>query len=178
MFNLLYASMFLYMIYNKSCYKYYKNIVLYKFDLCKNIFFVIINIGNIMENFDVKKLIELSFDAQKNSYAPYSKFNVGASLLCGSGKIYLGANIENASYPTGICAERVAYSKAISEGEKDFVAICITSSGNQFAYPCGVCRQFMSEFSLDTKIIVAKSPNEYEIHTLKELLPFTFDLEK
>ena len=131
-----------------------------------------------MEKLEVEKLIKLSFDAQKNSYAPYSKFNVGASLLCESGKIYLGANIENASYPTGICAERVAYSKAISEGEKEFVAICITCNGNQFAYPCGICRQFMSEFGLDTKVIVAKSIEDYEIYTLKELLPFVFDLEK
>lgn len=141
-------------------------------------FFDIINIGEYMENFDLEKLIELSFEAQKNSYAPYSKFNVGASLLCGSGKIYCGANIENASYPSGICAERVAYSKAISEGEKEFVAICITCSGDQFAYPCGVCRQFMSEFSLDTKVIVAKSKSEYEVHILKELLPFAFGLKK
>ena len=89
---------------------------------------------------DYKKLISASIDAQKNAYAPYSKFVVGASVLTKSGKIFCGANIENASYPAGICAERVAVSKAISEGEKDFFAICITASNNEFCYPCGICR--------------------------------------
>ena len=129
-----------------------------------------------MEEKEIKNLIKKSFEAQKNSYAPYSKFNVGASLLCGSGKIYLGANIENASYPAGICAERVAYSKAISEGEKEFVAICITCSNPQnYAFPCGICRQFMSEFSVKTNVIVAKSESEYEIHTLNDLIPHNFN---
>ena len=134
-----------------------------------------------MENLSkeiIETLIEKSFEAQKNTHSPYSKFAVGASVLSKSGKIYTGANIENASYPAGICAERVAYSKAISEGERDFEAICITCSGSDFAYPCGVCRQFMSEFGLNTKVLLAKSKNEYEILTLKELLPHSFDCEK
>ena len=125
---------------------------------------------------EIEILIKYAFDAQKNSYAPYSKFNVGASVLCASGNIYCGANIENASYPAGICAERVAYSKAISEGEKEFVAVCITCSNQQtYAFPCGVCRQFMSEFSVNTQVIVAKSLNEFEIYTLNELLPHNFN---
>ena len=124
----------------------------------------------------IENLIKGAFDAQKNSYAPYSKFNVGASVLCKSGKIYCGANIENASYPAGICAERVAYSKAISEGEKDFVAICITCSKPEaYAFPCGICRQFMSEFSVNTQVIVAKSLDEFKIYTLNELLPHNFN---
>ena len=124
---------------------------------------------------DYKKLIQASIDAQKNCYAPYSKFSVGASVLCESGKIYTGANIENASFPAGICAERVAFSKAISEGEKNFVAICITNSKDSFAYPCGVCRQFLSEFGSDLVVIIAKNINEFETHKLSELLPHSFD---
>ena len=131
-----------------------------------------------MEEKTILNLINKSFEAQKNSYAPYSKFNVGASLLCGSGKVYMGCNIENASYPAGICAERVAYSKAISEGEKEFVAICITcSSPKEYIFPCGVCRQFMSEFSIKTEVIVAKSVKDYKVFTLGELLPHGFDKE-
>lgn len=124
---------------------------------------------------DYKELIEASFEAQKNAYAPYSNFNVGASLLTKQGKIYVGANIENASYPAGICAERVAMSKAISEGEKEFAAICISCSGDTYPYPCGVCRQFMSEFSKDLDVIVAKSKDEFKIFKLAELLPHSFD---
>ena len=131
-----------------------------------------------MEEEKIKILIKKSFEAQKNSYAPYSNFNVGASLLCASGNIYLGANIENASYPAGICAERVAYSKAISEGEKEFVAICITCSNtNSYAMPCGICRQFMNEFSKNTTVIIAKNENEYKIYALNELLPHSFNKE-
>lgn len=124
-----------------------------------------------------EELIKKSFEVQKNAYAPYSKFLVGASLLTRSGKIYLGCNIENASYPAGICAERVAMSKAISEGEKDFVAICITCAKKLPAYPCGVCRQFMSEFSKDMKVIIAKSTTDFKVFTLDELLPLSFDSE-
>lgn len=121
------------------------------------------------------ELIDRAFKAQKNSYAPYSKFNVGACVLTKSGKYFCGANIENASYPAGICAERVAMSKAISEGETNFVAIAITCSGNGYAYPCGICRQFMSEFSKGLDIVVAKSIDEYKVVKLNEILPYCFD---
>ena len=122
-----------------------------------------------------KELIKLSIQAQKVSYSPYSNFAVGASLLGKSGKVYTGANIENASYPAGICAERVAMSKAISEGEKDFEAICITASSGDHIYPCGVCRQFMSEFSSDLKVIIAKNEDDFKLHTISELLPCSFN---
>lgn len=124
---------------------------------------------------DYKKLISASIDAQKNAYAPYSKFVVGASVLTKSGKIFCGANIENASFPAGICAERVAVCKAVSEGEKDFVAICITSNNNQFCYPCGICRQFLSEFSSDMQVVIAKNVDEYEVTTLEKLFPNSFN---
>ena len=124
----------------------------------------------------IEKLIELAFEAQKNSHSPYSNFKVGACALAKSGKFYSGVNIENASYPAGICAERVAYSNAISAGEKEFLAVCITCDHPEtFAYPCGVCRQFMSEFGTDTLIVVAKSKDDCKILKLSDLLPHAFD---
>ena len=129
-----------------------------------------------LKDSDIELLIKSAFEAQKNSYAPYSKFNVGASVLCDDGKIYTGCNVENASYPAGICAERVAYCNAISNGKKHFVACCITSCDENYTYPCGLCRQFMSEFDKNTKIIVAKNLNDYKIFDLCELLPHGFKL--
>ena len=124
----------------------------------------------------IEDLIILAFDAQKNSYSPYSKFPVGACLLTKSGKTFCGCNIENASYPAGICAERVAMSKAISEGEKSFDTIVITSNGDNYAYPCGICRQFLSEFGAELKVVVAKSVDDYKIFKLSDLLPHSFKL--
>ena len=122
---------------------------------------------------DYKKLINTALKYQKNAYATYSKFFVGAGVQTKSGKIFGGCNIENASYPCGVCAERVAMSKAISEGEKEFLAVAITSSGADYTYPCGMCRQFLSEFG-DIKVIVAKSVTDYKEHSIKDLLPSQF----
>ena len=122
---------------------------------------------------EIKKLIECAIEAQKNSYSPYSKFAVGACVLTRNGKLYCGANIENASYPAGICAERVALAKAISEGEKQFDTVVITCSGNVYPFPCGVCRQFLSEFG-DMKIVVAKNVDDYQEFMLSDLLPNSF----
>ena len=128
---------------------------------------------------DVKKYIQIAIDTLKNSHSPYSKFQVSACLVGKSGKIYTGINVENASYGAAICAERTAITKAVSEGEKQFELIVITSSGENYAYPCGICRQVMVEFSPDMKVIVAKSVDDFKIHTASELLPyyFTFDGE-
>lgn len=123
---------------------------------------------------DYKKLIQTAFKYQKNAYAPYSKFFVGAAVQTQNGKIYGGANIENASYPCGICAERVALSKAITEGETKFIALAITSSGEDYTYPCGLCRQFLSEFG-NFKVIIAKSLTDYKQFDVCELLPSQFD---
>lgn len=134
-------------------------------------------------------LIEKAFEAQRFSYAPYSNFNVGAALLCADGTIYTGCNIENAAYSPTNCAERTAFFKAISEGQKDFVAIAIVGNKSgvekgqgDYCAPCAVCRQVMSEFcDLDTfKVIIAKDSDDYLEHTLGELLPLAFtgkDLE-
>ncbi len=126
-------------------------------------------------------LIEKAFEMLKFSYCPYSHFHVGAALLSKTGKIYGGCNVENAAYGPSNCAERTAIFKAVSEGEKEFEAICIAGGMNgvitDFCSPCGVCRQVMREFcSPDFKIILAKSKDEYKIFTLAELLPESFTL--
>ncbi len=131
---------------------------------------------------NVNKLIKAAIGARKNAYAPYSGFYVGAAILADSGRIYTGSNAENASYPVGICAERSAFAAALSAGERKFSAIALIGGKNgerveKFCYPCGMCRQFMSEFcKSDFRIISAKSEKEYEIYTLGELLPKCFDL--
>ena len=126
---------------------------------------------------DEKNLIELAYHARESAYAPYSGFRVGAALLAKSGKIYLGCNIENAAYGPSNCAERTAFFKAVSEGVKEFDAICIVGGKDgvltEYAPPCGVCRQVMMEFcDPETfQIILATDLEHYDIYTLKELLP-------
>jgi len=122
-------------------------------------------------NYDI--LIEKAQEAMKNAYVKYSNFKVGAALLTKSGKIYTGCNIENSSYGATICAERVAFTKAISEGEREFEAIAVASDLEGFTYPCGICRQFMSEWGLDIKVITRYRGKE-RVHTIGELLPEAF----
>ncbi len=130
-----------------------------------------------------KDLFYLAKDAMKNSYAPYSNFNVGAVLLTKNNNIYKGCNIENASYGTTNCAERTALFSAISNGEKEFSAICIVGGKNgdiiDYAMPCGVCRQALAEFcNADFKVYVGKNEDDIKEFTLGELLPHTFDKSK
>ena len=125
-------------------------------------------------------LIKWAFIAAKKAYSPYSHFCVGAALLTAENGIYLGCNIENSSYGATNCAERTAIFKAVSDGIKSFKAIAVVGylEGNEptdFAYPCGICRQVMSEFcEPDFKIIVAKAQDDYKVFTLSELLPQSF----
>jgi cytidine deaminase len=123
-------------------------------------------------------LIEIAKEATKNSYSPYSNFKVGAALLTKSGKVYTGCNIENGAYSPTCCAERTAFVKAISEGEKEFVAIAVVNDKNTICYPCGVCRQFMREFCGDTFEIYLEDNEKIKKFTLNELLPYSFELEK
>jgi cytidine deaminase len=129
---------------------------------------------------DVNKLVKAAIEARELSSSPYSSFRVGAALLTRSGKIYTGCNIENAAYGPTNCAERTAFFKAVSEGEREFEAIAIAGwpKGGEpgFAYPCGVCRQVMAEFcdAKSFRIIVVKSEQAYAGHTLEELLPHGF----
>lgn len=129
-----------------------------------------------------EKLIEMAKTAASNAYAPYSDFCVGAALLCKSGKVYTGCNIENSSFSPTNCAERTAFFKAVSEGERDFEAIAIVGGKNldfsDFCYPCGVCRQVMSEFCKgEFRIILGKADGEIIESTLSELLPNGFSSE-
>ena len=130
---------------------------------------------------ELKNLIIIAMEARNYAYCPYSNYSVGAALLCADGRIVTGSNIENASYGVSNCAERTAFFKAVSEGEKDFVAIAISggSSGedsDSYAYPCGVCRQVMREFCDEEKfkILVVKNEKEYEEYLLRDLLPKSF----
>lgn len=130
---------------------------------------------------DEQSLIRKALQAREAAYAPYSRYRVGAALLAADGSIYTGCNIENAAYSPTNCAERTAFFKAVSEGQRHFITIAIVGGlGNepitQYAYPCGVCRQVMMEFCKPEsfRIIVAKSAEEYETHTLQELLPNGF----
>lgn len=125
-----------------------------------------------------KELMDLALKARENSYSPYSNFSVGAALLAKNGKVYLGCNIENSSYTPTICAERVAFFKAVSEGVKEFEAIAIVggkkSEEGRFCAPCGVCRQVMAEFcNKDFKIILGDR-HHIEEFTLESMLPLAF----
>ncbi len=128
-----------------------------------------------------KLLIQTALDMRKNSYVPYSGFAVGAGLLTKDGKVYGGCNIENAAYTPTNCAERTAFFKAVSEGEREFSAIAIAGGPVDaefldYCAPCGVCRQVMEEFcnADDFQIILAKSEDEYKVYTLRELFPSGF----
>ena len=133
-----------------------------------------------MEQVMVEKLIDTAIEQLKFSYTPYSNFKVGAALLTKSGQIYTGCNIENASYTPTNCAERTAFFKAVSEGVRDFQAICIVGGKNgkltEYTAPCGVCRQVMMEFCNPKtfQIILAVDKERYEIYTLEELMPLGF----
>lgn len=130
-----------------------------------------------------QELIREAYTAQSFSYTPYSHFQVGAALLSKSGKVYHGCNIENAAYTPTNCAERTAFFKAISEGEKEFLMIAVVGNpegtsdeDHEYCAPCGVCRQVMVEFCdpKEFKVILARSEKEYKVFNLEELLPLSF----
>ena len=137
-----------------------------------------------MNEEEIQNLILNAFEGRTRSYCPYSGFAVGAALLTSSGEIFRGCNVENSSYGATICAERTAALKAVSEGEREFKAIAIVGGPkdakelSDYAYPCGVCRQFLSEFaSPDMTVIVAKSIDDKKIFKLSELLPAAFSAD-
>ena len=133
-----------------------------------------------MEQVMIEKLIDIAIEQLEFSYTPYSNFKVGAALLTRSGEIYTGCNIDNASYTPTNCAERTAFFKAVSEGVRDFQAICIVGGKDgkltEYTAPCGVCRQVMMEFCNPKtfQIILAVDKERYEIYTLEELMPLGF----
>ena len=131
----------------------------------------------------IDELICRAKDMQKLAYAPYSNFKVGAALLAKNGEIFGGCNIENATYSPSICAERCAIAKAVSEGVREFEAICIVGGHGgeikKYCYPCGVCCQVMSEFCNPDvlKIITVDGGGNLQIKTLRELMPYGFTLK-
>jgi cytidine deaminase len=125
-------------------------------------------------------LISMAIQAREHSYSPYSEFRVGAALLSESGKVYCGCNVENAAFSPGICAERTAFARAVSEGERSFRAIAIvggkTGGALEHTPPCGVCRQVMMEFCDPSvfEIITGTGDEDYQVYKLEELLPLGF----
>ena len=126
------------------------------------------------------KLIELALEARERAYAPYSNYRVGAALVTSTGKFFTGCNVESAAYPTSMCAERVAVFKAVSEGEREFLAIAVVTSNG--GTPCGACRQVLAEFGLETVVLIADAGGNLKQEAiLAELLPGAFgpgDLRK
>ena len=125
-----------------------------------------------------QELMQAAVEARKSAYAPYSGFFVGAALLTRNGKLYTGCNIENASYTPTNCAERTAFFKAVSEGEREFEAIAIVGGKGEmpsdFCAPCGVCRQVMTEFCDGDFRILLGTPEKFEVHSLRSLFPLSF----
>ncbi len=123
-----------------------------------------------------RELYEVALGMLPRAYAPFSKFQVGAALLTKEGKVYTGVNVENSSYGGTICAERTAFVKAVSEGEREFEAIAVVASAGE-AWPCGLCRQFMREFVADDfRIITGNDVDSLREYTMDELLPEGFKL--
>ena len=120
-------------------------------------------------------LYQHAIHAMQYSYSPYSKYKVGAALLTTRGNIYQGCNIENVGFSASVCAERTAVFKAISSGEKEFVAIAIATVNG--GAPCGICRQVLREFAPDITIIFGDTQGDYQVCTLKEMLPYSFGPE-
>lgn len=132
---------------------------------------------------DYRVLMEQAVESRKRAYTPYSNYQVGAALLARSGRVFCGCNVENAAYSPGICAERTAFVKGVSEGEREFSAIAVIGGKAdgplELAPPCGICRQVMREFcDPETfEIILGTSPEDYQVYTLSQLLPMSFGPE-
>jgi cytidine deaminase len=132
-----------------------------------------------MKKWSRKGLVKKAIDARENAYAPYSNYQVGAALLGRSGRIYTGGNVENASYPLTICAERSAVVKAVSEGETKFTAIAVATENG--GAPCGACRQVLREFGKKTVVLISDVEGNYRETRIGDLLPDSFskkDLEE
>ena len=122
------------------------------------------------------KIINEALLSREKAYAPYSRFRVGAAVITVGNKIYTGCNIENSSYGLTCCAERVALFKAVSEGEKEFMAIAVASDSEEYCRPCGACRQVMAQFGAEIRVYMCNNKGEYEVKTVADLLPDRFEL--
>ncbi len=122
-----------------------------------------------------RELVDLAFSMLARSYCPYSRFPVGAALLCADGSVFTGCNVENAAYGSAICAERTALVKAVSEGHRDdFVRIAIAGRGEDYCWPCGACRQMLFEFAPALDVLVARGDGDFVSLKLTDLLPHGF----
>jgi cytidine deaminase len=133
---------------------------------------------------DNETLLEQAIKARDTSYTPYSHFAVGAALLCDDGTVYTGGNIENAAFSPTVCAERVAFFKAVSEGKRSFKAIAVVGGGaggqpDPLVAPCGVCRQVMMEFckAESFEVILGDGDGKAKSYKLSEILPLGFGPE-
>lgn len=124
-----------------------------------------------------KELVKIALEAKKNSYAPYSNFHVGAALLGKNGKVYKGCNVENAAFGSTNCAERTAIFSAVCDGCRGFEKIAIVTDSEDYEYPCGVCRQVMSEFCSDLELILANKDGKFIKDSLVNVLPHMFKLK-
>jgi len=129
----------------------------------------------MLTNREIERLAKAALNARKRAYAPYSRYRVGAAVATRSGKVYTGCNVENASYGATICAERVAITKAVSEGHRQLRAVAVATGGRHPAPPCGICLQFMTEFAEDMPVILVTSgSSEIEVTSLGSLLTYHF----
>ena len=125
------------------------------------------------------RLIKAAIAARKNAYAPYSNYLVGSAILEESGEIYTGCNVENASYPAGLCAERTAIVKMVSEGGKNIKKIVVAASSDEPVFPCGMCLQVIQEFGANCEVIaLSKNGKKLKKASMRKLFPFAFDPEK
>lgn len=122
---------------------------------------------------DAEGLVQHSLQARQRAYAPYSHYLVGAAVLCADGTVVYGCNVENAAYPSTICAERVALTSAVAQGKRDFVAIAVATRDG--GTPCGGCRQVMAELGLGMDVYITDEHGSYWTTTVRELLPHSFD---
>ena len=127
-----------------------------------------------MEHIDWQSLLKQARAARDQAYVPYSQYAVGAALLCGSGKVYGGCNIENAAYPATMCAERTAIFAAYAAGERDFVALSVVAASDRPVPPCGLCRQVLSELASDMPVLLANMEGDTHRTTPRTLLPGAF----
>ena len=122
-----------------------------------------------------KELVQRAFAMHEFSYVPYSKFPVGAALLCADGTVFTGCNVENAAFGSTICAERTALVKAVSEGHRDdFVRIAVVGNSSDYCWPCGACRQMLYEFAPELRVLAARGDGSFQTVPLSRLLPHGF----
>lgn len=126
-----------------------------------------------MEKTDIDQLIKSALSVRQNAYAPYSNYRVGAAILTTNGKVFVGCNVENVSYPAGSCAERNAIAAAVAEGYTDFVAIAVAGNTRDGTMPCGICRQVLAEFHVPFVIVVTENQG-YRLYSTEKLLPYQF----